>query len=144
VAQGSIDAEALRDALESGERITVVDVRKGQEYAEGSIPGSVNFDAYAALNAGDERAMEGLQLPEGTRVVTVCNRGRGAVAAAGARGILSGGRAGGVEETMTRVPGPPTITASGPLGGARHGYCPPMRGLPGQCDPCECLAWTLL
>jgi rhodanese-related sulfurtransferase len=52
----------------------VVDVRKGKEHAEGSIPGSVDFDAYDALNAGDERAMEGLRLPEGARVVTVCNR----------------------------------------------------------------------
>ena len=82
MAQGSIDAEALRDVLESGERITVVDVRKGKEYAESAIPGSVNFDAYDALNAGDERAMDGLQLPEGTRVVTVCNRGRAGAAAA--------------------------------------------------------------
>jgi rhodanese-related sulfurtransferase len=76
VAQGSINAGTLRDMLESGERVTVVDVRKGKEHAEGSIPGSVNFDAYDALNAGDERAMEGLQLPDGARAVTVCNRGR--------------------------------------------------------------------
>ena len=42
----------------------------------------MNVDAYEALNAGDERAMEGLRLPEGARVVTVSNRGRaGAVAA---------------------------------------------------------------
>jgi len=58
VAQGNIDAGTLRDMLESGERVTVVDVRKGKEHAEGSIPGSVNFDAYDALNAGDERAMK--------------------------------------------------------------------------------------
>ncbi len=75
VAQGNIDARTLRDMLEGGERVTVVDVRKGKEHAEGSIPGSVDFDAYDALNAGDERAMEGLRLPEGARVVTVCNRG---------------------------------------------------------------------
>jgi rhodanese-related sulfurtransferase len=76
VAQGNIDAKTLRDILQSGERVTVVDVRKGEEHAEGSIPGSVNYDAYDALNAGDEGAMEGLRLPEGARVVTVCNRGR--------------------------------------------------------------------
>jgi rhodanese-related sulfurtransferase len=77
-----IDASTLRDMLERGERITVVDVRKRKDHAEGSIPGSVNFDAYDALHAGDERAMEGLDLPEGELVVTVCNRGHsGAVAA---------------------------------------------------------------
>ncbi len=61
MAQGSIDAKTLRDMLESGERVTVVDVRKGKDHAEGSIPGSVNFDAYDALHAGDRRAMEGLE-----------------------------------------------------------------------------------
>ncbi len=68
--------------LERGERVTVVDVRKREEHAQGSIPGSVNFDAYDALHAGDERAMEGLELPEGAPVVTFCIRGTsGAVAA---------------------------------------------------------------
>jgi len=68
--------------LEGGERVTVVDVRKSEDHASGSIPGSVNFDAYDALHAGDERAMEGLQLPEGARVVTVCNRGHSSAVAA--------------------------------------------------------------
>jgi rhodanese-related sulfurtransferase len=101
--QRNIDARTLRDMLERGEEVTVVDVRKPKDHAEGSIPGSVNFDAYDALHAGDERAMEGLELPEGARVVTVCNRGHssaggsGAVAATGTRGVLFGGRNGGLE-----------------------------------------------
>ena len=77
-----IDARTLRDMLERGERVTLVDVRKREQHEAGTIPGSVNFDAYDALHAGDERAMEGLELPEGARVVTFCNRGHsGAVAA---------------------------------------------------------------
>ena len=80
--QRNVDARTLRGMLQRGERIAVVDVRKREEYAQGSIPGSVNFDAYDALKAGDGRAMEGLELPEGARVVTFCNRGHsGAVAA---------------------------------------------------------------
>jgi rhodanese-related sulfurtransferase len=82
VAQENIDARTLRDMLERGERVTVVDVRKREAHAEGSIPGSVNFDAYDALHAGDERALEGLELPEGARVVTVCNRGHSSAVAA--------------------------------------------------------------
>jgi rhodanese-related sulfurtransferase len=82
VAQENIDARTLNDMLEHGERIVVVDVRKAEAHAEGSIPGSVNFDAYDALHAGDERAMEGLQLPDGARVDTVCNRGRSSAVAA--------------------------------------------------------------
>ncbi len=80
--QRNIDARTLRDMLERGERVTVVDVRRRKDHAEGSIPGSVNFDAYDALHAGDERAMEGLKLPEGARVVTVCNRGHSSAVAA--------------------------------------------------------------
>ena len=79
----NIDASTLRDMLERGERVTVVDVRKREAFAEGSIPGSVNFDAYDALHAGDERAMEGLKLPEGAQVITVCNRGHSSAVAAG-------------------------------------------------------------
>jgi rhodanese-related sulfurtransferase len=79
--QQNIDARTLWDMLERGEQVTVVDVRKQKDYAEGSIPGSVNFDAYDALHAGDERAMEELELPEGARVVTVCNRGHSSAVA---------------------------------------------------------------
>jgi len=80
--RNDIDARALQDMLQRGERVTLVDVRKREQHEEWSIPGSVNFDAYDALHAGDERAMEGLELPEGERVVTFCNRGAsGAVAA---------------------------------------------------------------
>jgi rhodanese-related sulfurtransferase len=82
VTKQNIDARTLRDMLERGERVTVVDVRKQESHAQESIPGSVNFDAYDALHAGDERAMEGLELPEGTRVVTVCNRGHSSAVAA--------------------------------------------------------------
>jgi rhodanese-related sulfurtransferase len=82
VTEGNIDAMTLRDMLERGERVTVVDVRKGEDHAEWSIPGSVHVDAYDALHAGDERAMEGLELPEGAPVVTVCGRGRSSAVAA--------------------------------------------------------------
>ena len=80
--QRNIDAKTLREMMERGERVTIVDVRKGEAHAQGAIPGSVNFDAYDALHAGDERAMEGLELPEGARVVTVCNRGHSSAVAA--------------------------------------------------------------
>jgi len=80
--RNDIDARTLRGMLDRGERVTLVDVRKREEHAQGSIPGGVNFDAYDALKAGEGRAMEGLEPPEGAPVVTFCNRGHsGAVAA---------------------------------------------------------------
>ena len=80
--RGNIAARTLKEMLERGERMTVVDVRNREQHAEESIPGSVNFDAYDALHAGDERAMEGLERPEGALVVTVCNRGHSSAVAA--------------------------------------------------------------
>lgn len=86
----SIDTGTLREMLERGEPVMVLDVRKAEDRAEWSIPGSVHFDAYEALNAGDERAMEELDLPEGVPVVTVCGAGRTSLIAAeklGSRGV---------------------------------------------------------
>ncbi len=80
--EGNIEAMTLRDMLERGERVTVVDVRKEEDHAEWSIPGSVHVDAYDALNSGDDGAMEGIELPEGALVVTVCGRGRSSAVAA--------------------------------------------------------------
>ena len=80
--EGNMGAMTLRDMLEHGERVTVVDVRKREDHEEWSIPGSVHVGAYDALGAGDERAMEGLELPEGAPVVTVCGRGRSSAVAA--------------------------------------------------------------
>ena len=78
----SIGAMTLRDMLECGERVTVVDVRKGEDRAEWFIPGSVHVEAYDALNSGDDQAMQGLELPEGEPVVTVCGRGHASAVAA--------------------------------------------------------------
>ncbi len=80
--QGSIDAGTLRNMLGRDEGLVVVDVRQREEHERGSVPGAVSFDAYDRLNAGEERAMDGLEVPAGARVVTVCNRGRAAAAAA--------------------------------------------------------------
>ena len=82
VSRESVDARTLRKWLESGERVTVVDVRHAEEYAEWSVPGSVNFDAYDKLKAGDSEAMEGLDVPKDGPLVTVCEAGRSSAVAA--------------------------------------------------------------
>lgn len=78
----SIDAKTLRQWLESGENVTVVDVRRAEEHAEWSVPGSVNLDAYDRLKAADPEAMEGLEVPEDGPVVTVCGAGQSSAVAA--------------------------------------------------------------
>ena len=53
-----------------------------------------------ALHAGEARAMEGIELPEGARVVTFCNRGHSGAASAEQlrrRGIEAYSLEGGLE-----------------------------------------------
>ena len=59
MAQETIDFNALRDLLDRGEPVTVLDVRPEDERAELRLPGSVHVDAYQALKARDPGAMEG-------------------------------------------------------------------------------------
>jgi glyoxylase-like metal-dependent hydrolase (beta-lactamase superfamily II)/rhodanese-related sulfurtransferase len=78
----SVDAKTLREWLEKGEKVTVVDVRRSEEHAEWSIPGSVNFDAYDKLKSGDSGVMDDLEVPECVPVITVCGAGRSSAVAA--------------------------------------------------------------
>ncbi|MBA3426629.1 MAG: MBL fold metallo-hydrolase [Rubrobacteraceae bacterium] len=78
----SIDLESLREMLEQGASVTVLDVRPEDQRTEWRIPGSVHFDAYGALKAKDPNAMKGAELPEGQPVVTVCSAGNSSAVAA--------------------------------------------------------------
>jgi glyoxylase-like metal-dependent hydrolase (beta-lactamase superfamily II)/rhodanese-related sulfurtransferase len=78
----SIDVESLREMLERGDPVTVLDVRPGDQRAEWRIPGSVHVDAYEALKAKDPKALDGADLPEGQPVVTVCAAGNSSAVAA--------------------------------------------------------------
>ena len=76
-----MDAKTLREWLEEGEQVTVVDVRPAEEHAEWAVPRSVNFDASDKLKAGDTDAMEDLDVPEDGPVVTVCGTGKSSAVA---------------------------------------------------------------
>lgn len=78
----TITVAELRTRLERGEPLTVLDVRTAADRAEWSIPGSIHVDAYAALWAGDPRALDDAALPRDVPVVTVCGHGRTSVLAA--------------------------------------------------------------
>lgn len=85
-----IDAETLREWLEKGRAVKVLDVRYDEDYAESAIPGSTHVNAYDALKAGDPHAMDAVLATKGIPVVTVCNRGHTSIIAAEqleARGI---------------------------------------------------------
>ncbi len=70
-----VGVDALRDWLESGRPVTVLDIRPSVEREEWSIPGSLHIDAYAALRASDGSALVGIGLAPGQPIVAVCAQG---------------------------------------------------------------------
>jgi glyoxylase-like metal-dependent hydrolase (beta-lactamase superfamily II)/rhodanese-related sulfurtransferase len=68
-------SDELKGMLESGQAVTILDVRQKSEREEWSIPGSVHADVYQALRAGDENALREMDLPRDREVVTVCGAG---------------------------------------------------------------------
>jgi glyoxylase-like metal-dependent hydrolase (beta-lactamase superfamily II) len=82
-----VDTETLRQWLETGRPVTVVDVRGEQDRAQWAIPGSVHVNAYEALRSGQPGALAEVDLPREHPVVTVCNAGRISLTAAA---ILAG------------------------------------------------------
>ena len=82
--QNAIDTETLRQWLDQGRQVIVLDVRTADDRAEWAIPGSVHVDAYAALKANDPHALEAVDLPPDMPVVTVCGAGKMSLVAADA------------------------------------------------------------
>jgi len=80
--QTTIDVETLRDLLDKDQPVTVLDIRRAEDYSEWLIPGSLHVDAYDALKAGDPDALANADLPLNTPVVTVCNLGKTSAIAA--------------------------------------------------------------
>jgi len=78
----TISTEGLRELLERGAPVTVLDVRPAAEHAEWSIPGSVHADAYDALRRGDPTVLADFHPTNGDRVVTVCAAGKTSMLAA--------------------------------------------------------------
>jgi glyoxylase-like metal-dependent hydrolase (beta-lactamase superfamily II)/rhodanese-related sulfurtransferase len=72
----TIEANTLRNWLESHEPVTVLDVRSDEDRAQWAIPGSLHINAYEALKAGQPGALTGAILPHDRPVITVCNAGR--------------------------------------------------------------------
>ncbi|HEY1240177.1 MAG TPA: MBL fold metallo-hydrolase [Bryobacteraceae bacterium] len=70
-----IDVDTLRDWLENGRPVTVLDIRNSEDRAQWSIPGSMHLNAYAALKSGDPKALLQVELPADRPVVTICNAG---------------------------------------------------------------------
>ena len=98
--QTTINVEALRELLERGQPVTVLDIRRANERAEWVIPGSIHVDAYDALWANDANALAGVELPGDRPVITICGAGKTSLIAAEllrARGLEAFSLAGGMK-----------------------------------------------
>ena len=77
-----ISAELLQEKLNRKEPVLILDVRPSDQRAEWRIAESVHIDAYKQLRAGDETALDTVEVPPNTTVVTVCAAGRTSLLAA--------------------------------------------------------------
>jgi glyoxylase-like metal-dependent hydrolase (beta-lactamase superfamily II) len=71
-----ITVRELQEKLNKHENVLVLDVRPTEQRNEWKIADSLHVDAYKQLNAGDETALDIVELPENSTVVTVCAAGR--------------------------------------------------------------------
>lgn len=95
-----IDAETLRDWLDTHRHVTVLDIRTDDDRAQWAIPGSIHLNAYAELRSGKAGPLADVALPTDRPVVTVCNAGRVSEAAADVlarRGLDARSLAGGMK-----------------------------------------------
>ncbi len=95
-----IGVDALRDWLESGRPVTVLDIRPPDQREEWRIPGSLHVEARAAMQPGAPATIAGVPVPPGQPVVAVCAHGRSSVLAVRAlreRGIEALSLKGGMQ-----------------------------------------------
>lgn len=72
----AVSAATLRSWLEEERPVIVLDVRPQDQRAEWSIPGSIHIDVYEKLKQHQSDALDGLDLPKNTPLVTVCAVGK--------------------------------------------------------------------
>lgn len=68
-----ITVKELQEKLSNHEDVFILDVRPTDQRKEWKIADSVHVDAYKQLNAGDDTALDIVELPQD---VTVCAAGR--------------------------------------------------------------------
>jgi len=72
----TIKEDELRTMLENKEPVVVLDVRPKEQREEWQIPGSLYIDTYNRLKANDPTALNGIAIPENSKVVAVCAAGK--------------------------------------------------------------------
>jgi glyoxylase-like metal-dependent hydrolase (beta-lactamase superfamily II) len=71
-----VETNTLREWLEEGRPVSVLDIRTPEDREQWSIPESLHVNAYERLKAGDADALARVDLPADRPVVTICNAGK--------------------------------------------------------------------
>jgi len=80
--QPQINTNSLREWLDTGRKITILDVRPKHEREEWKIPESIHADIYDELNKHSPDALKSIELDKSVPVVTVCAGGNVSLIAA--------------------------------------------------------------
>lgn len=72
----TLNANTLRNWLEMGQPVSILDIRPIAERTEWHIPSSIHFNAYEKLKNNDFEAFSGLHLNKSVPVVTYCTSGK--------------------------------------------------------------------
>lgn len=80
--QKEIDTSTLREWLDAGKKVNILDVRPTGEREEWEIPGSVQIDAYGELKKNNPDALKSVNFDKAIPVVTVCAGGKTSLIAA--------------------------------------------------------------
>ncbi len=78
----TVDSNTLRQWLETGKLVSILDIRPIQERTEWYISQSIHFDAYEKLKRNHTDPLQGLYLDKTIPVVTVCPAGKTSMMAA--------------------------------------------------------------
>ncbi|MGC3943779.1 MAG: rhodanese-like domain-containing protein [Chryseolinea sp.] len=70
-----ITVQELQEKLNKREKVFIIDVRPADQRNEWKIDGSVHVDAYHQLRSGDAAALDLVDVPANSTVVTVCTAG---------------------------------------------------------------------
>lgn len=77
-----VNAEILKNWLDTGKKVSIVDIRPVSQRSGASIPGSIHVDAYNKVKLNDHSAFDSLYLDKSIPVVTFCAGGKASITAA--------------------------------------------------------------
>jgi len=83
-----IPSEILDAWIKAGKKINLLDVRPSSQRNEANIPGSLHTDQYDLIKAEATKALRNIHLDKSVPVITFCNGGKVANAAAAILGDL--------------------------------------------------------